>query len=185
MATAAKEKGVMDPKVISATKVELRVEEDRFHGVTLVRPKKEKDIGGTGMFDTASITPVYSRDERGQESYSLRVVYSGFGWMFLKGSLIFIVDGGNRIALQGPSSDGKRDVVSCSGSSCLLREEINVSITKEQLENISRAVKAEVRLDGRRAYMQGYLKEFHCAAIRAILDYAKTNSGPAAAQDLQ
>jgi hypothetical protein len=177
-AAAGKDNKLIEPAAVAKIRVELVSEADRFEGYTRWTSKKTRDLGGSGFLDTISVNPVYFKRESGDEGFYLHSRYSGFGWLFLTGSVIVLLDGKTRIDLTGPDSSAQRKVESCTGGGgCLVTEVLRTPITREQLLAISSAHSVEVRFNGASKYMDCYFKPFHVAAVKAVLAVA-TPSAP-------
>ncbi|WP_162782109.1 hypothetical protein [Arenimonas caeni] len=159
----------IDQKKVERQDVDLVFNGDRFTGLQRISPNKAKPIGGTGMFTTVTWNTVFARDEKGATSYYVRIIYEGYGWLFLTGEVILLIDGTERVILQGPSSEAQREVLACgSPAGCKVQEGLRVPVEEPVVSRLARAQSVEVRLNGRSQYVQGHLKPYHQAGIRTL-----------------
>lgn len=159
----------LDPKKVAAERIKLLREQDRFSGVDIwyVKPKQ---LAGTGLLTSLYASPVYTASPSAGAAYYFRIEYSGFGWLYLGGKAIFLLDDGSRILLDQPLAKVTSKIESCSsGGGCLMTEYVRLPITQDDLRRISTAKSVEVAIYGRDNYLTGHFKPYHQAAVVQVL----------------
>lgn len=166
----------LDPSKVAAEKVKLIQGEDKFQGYKYLAPKP-KMLGGSGIFTSLYANPVFVQADNKSWFY-FRVEYQGFGWLYLTGKVIFLLDDGSRIVLDDAEAKRVSEVESCTGAGgCLVSEYVRLPVLPADLQRIATAKSVEVAIYGQNNYVTAYFKPYHQAAVIEVLRQGEAKGG--------
>lgn len=167
---------ILDPAEVAGEKVKITQTGDKFQG-TEYWAGRPKSLPGVGLFTTLYINPVFMRKTDGPAGYYLWVNYSGFGWLYPSGKVIFLLDDGSKVELLNESVKVESKVDSCTSGSCLVTEVFRIAIDEKDMQRLAAAKSVEVAVYGRSLYVAAYFKPYHQATVQAVLKIGGSMGG--------